>query len=152
MLSLILAKLPKEVKEISKYFKITKQVNNTKSQNILYTQVSKSNNNIRDILKIKEMFPNLQANKIESIQKIIRGKGKPKHKINMITKEPLRKQAIILMNNDNKVVFMKNSSTYVTNLNRNLKNIKLDIMVDFVCQEISGITIVTNKVTSNSDL
>ena len=47
---------------------------------------------------------------------------------------------------------MKDSSIYVTNLNRNLKNIKLDIMVDFVHQEISRITIITNKVISNLDL
>ena len=33
---LILAKSLKEVKEISKYFKTTKQLNNTKSYNILY--------------------------------------------------------------------------------------------------------------------
>jgi len=32
----ILAKSPKEVKEISKYFKTTKYFNNTKSYNILY--------------------------------------------------------------------------------------------------------------------
>ena len=36
------------------------------------------------------------------------------------------------MNNDNKVKFMKDSSNYITNLNRALKNIKLDIMVDFI--------------------
>ena len=40
----------------------------------------------------------------------------------------------------------------VTNLNKNLKNIKSDIMVDFICQETSGVTIVTNKVASNLDL
>jgi len=32
----ILVKSPKEVKEISRYFKTTKQLNNTKSYNILY--------------------------------------------------------------------------------------------------------------------
>ena len=32
---------------------------------------------------------------------------------------------------------MKDSSNYVTNLNRILKNIKLDIIVNFIHQEIS---------------
>jgi len=66
---LIPAKSPKEIKEISKYFKTTKQLNNIKSHNMLYAQASKGDNNTRDILKIKETFPNLQANKIENIQK-----------------------------------------------------------------------------------
>jgi len=47
---------------------------------------------------------------------------------------------------------MKDSSNHITNLNRTLKNIKSDIMVDFIYQEISGITIVMNKVTSTLDL
>ena len=70
----------------------------------------------------------------------------------MTTKGPSRKQVIVLMSNDNKISFMKDSSTYVTNLNRNLKNIKSEIIVDFICQETSGVTIVTNKVTSALDL
>ena len=32
-----------------------------------------------------------------------------------------RKQVIVLMNNDNKINFMKDSSNHVTNLNRALK-------------------------------
>ena len=47
---------------------------------------------------------------------------------------------------------MKDSSNYVTNLNRILKNIKLDIIVNFIHQEISWITIVMNKVASALDL
>ena len=47
---------------------------------------------------------------------------------------------------------MELSSTYITNLNRALKNIKLDIMVDFVCIEQTGITRVTNKVASSLNL
>ena len=140
------AKLPKEVKEISKYFKTTKQSNNTKSHNILYAQALKGDNNTRNVLKIKETFPNLQANKIENIQKIIRGDSKPKPRINITTKGPSRKQVIVLMSNNNKISFMKDSSIHVTNLNRNLKNIKSDIIVEFICQETSGVTIVTNKV------
>jgi len=37
------------------------------------------------------------------------------------------------MSNDNKISFMKDNSTHVTNLNRNLKNVKSEIIVDFIC-------------------
>ena len=66
----------------------------------------------------------------------------------MTTKELSRKQVIISMSNDNKTKFMEFSSSHITNLNRTLKNIKLDILADFVCIDQAGITIITNKVTS----
>ena len=56
---LILAKLPKEVKKISKYFKMTNLSNSNKSNNKLYTQTSNIDNNTREVLKIKETFPNI---------------------------------------------------------------------------------------------
>jgi len=56
------------------------------------------------------------------------------------------------MNNDNKMKFIEDSSTYVFNLNRELKNIKSKVMVDFVLQEIAGIVIITNKVASELEL
>ena len=137
MPSPILAKSPKEVREISKYFKMTNLTKNNKNNNKLYAQVSNVDNNTREILKIKKTFPNFQTKKIENIQKIIRGDSKPKPKLNMTMKGPPRKQVTILINNNNKTNFMKDSSNYVTNLNRILKNIKLDIIVNFIHQEIS---------------
>jgi len=56
------------------------------------------------------------------------------------------------MNDDNKKNFMKESSSHVTNMNSTLKNIKSDVMVDFVWVNSRGITIVTNKVASSLDL
>ena len=47
---------------------------------------------------------------------------------------------------------MKDSSNHITNLNKVMKNIKSDTMVDFVRLEISSITIVTNKVISALEL
>lgn len=67
-------------------------------------------------------------------------------------KEPLRKQIIVPMSNDNKLKFIEESSVYVTNINRALKNIKSEVMADFVHSDQAGITIVTNKVTSSLDL
>jgi len=39
-----------------------------------------TSSNIKEILKIKETFPKLQAKKIENIQKIINGNDKSKPK------------------------------------------------------------------------
>jgi len=47
---------------------------------------------------------------------------------------------------------MKNSAIHVTNLNRNLKNMKSEVSVDFIQSDPVGITIVTNKVSQASDL
>ena len=47
---------------------------------------------------------------------------------------------------------MEFSSTHITNLNRALKNIKSEVIADFVHMDQAGITIVTNKVTSSLDL
>ena len=56
------------------------------------------------------------------------------------------------MNGDNIMRFMKETSLYISNLNRALKNIKSDVLVDFICLDPLGITIVTCKITSTSDL
>ena len=70
----------------------------------------------------------------------------------MITKGPFRKQVIIPINNDNKTKFIEDSYNHITNLNRILKNIILEIMVDFIQPDQSSITIITNKVASSLEL
>ena len=70
----------------------------------------------------------------------------------MTTKRLSRKQVIILMNSKNANNFMKKSSSYVTNINRVLKNIKSEVMADFIHMENSGLVIMTNKVASALDL
>lgn len=72
-------------------------------------------------MKIKKVFSNLQNKKIENIQKIIRSEDKPKPKFNMTMKRLSRKQIIVPMNIDNKTQFIKESSTYITNINKALK-------------------------------
>ena len=129
------AKLPKEVNEISKFFKKNPSFNVNKK---LYAQVSSNGSNssstnmARETLKIKKAFPSLQNKKIEQIQKIISGVTDPKPHINMTTKGPLHKQVIIPMSLDNVNNFVKKSSIHVANINRALKNIKLDVMADFI--------------------
>jgi len=70
----------------------------------------------------------------------------------MTTKCPSRKQVIVSISNYNKAKFMESSSTHITNLNRALKNIKSEVMADFVYMNQTGIIIVTNKVTSSFNL
>ena len=75
-----------------------------------------------------------------------------KLKINMTTKGPSRKQIIVPMDNDNKSKFMTLLIMYIINLNSVLKNIKSDVIADFICIEQYSIIITTNKVTSPLDL
>jgi len=112
-----------------------------------YTQALTLTSNIKKILKIKETFP-----KIENIQKFINNDSKLKPKLNITTKRLFRKQVIVPMNNENKSKFMKASSAHITNFNRTLKNIKSEVMADFVCTDQVDVMIVTNKVKSSLDL
>jgi len=56
------------------------------------------------------------------------------------------------MNIDNKIQFMKDSSTHIANINRTLKNIKSEVVADFVQLENSDIVITTNKVAAPLNL
>jgi len=64
----------------------------------------------------------------------------------------LCKQIIIPMSNDNIIKFMKNLATHVINLNRNLRNMKSEVLVDFIHLDSVGIMVVTDKVSQPSDL
>jgi len=70
----------------------------------------------------------------------------------MTTKSPLRKQVIIPMNIEHIKYFIRESSSHVTNINRALKNIKLNIMADFIQTNIKGVIISTNNIISLLDL
>ena len=70
----------------------------------------------------------------------------------MTTKGPSRKQVIIPMSGENISFFMKSSSLHVANLNSLLYNAKSDVLTDYICSNPIGITIVTNKVSQQSDM
>jgi len=130
-LPLILAKLPKKINEVSKYFK----KNPPSAQKKSYAQVSSKltiSNIAMKILKIKKAFPNLQNKKIEQIQKLISSNSKPKLYINITMKGLLHKQVIVPINIDNARKFIKDSSTYIIKINRALKSIKSNVMADFI--------------------
>ena len=101
------AKSKKEVNVISKYFHPKKpmvknnvQGNNTNSGKS-YAQASKTLINTSEVLKIKEMFPFLNAHKINQINNIINGQNKSKLYIKITTKEPSKKQVIISISSEN---------------------------------------------------
>ena len=88
---------------------------------------------VEDILKLKENFPNLLTKKIKNIHNLINSSRKIKSRINMTIKDLSRRQIIVPMSNDNKSKFITIFSLHITNLNRVLKNIKSEVMANFVC-------------------
>ena len=56
------------------------------------------------------------------------------------------------MSNNNNSKFMKNFSVHIANINRALRNAKSEVLVDFIHSDPLGITVVTNKVSLQSDL
>jgi len=85
-----------------------------------------------EVLKIKETFLALNAKKIDQVNSIIKDNPKPKPRIQMMTKGLSRKQIIIPMSKENNSAFMKNSSFHVANINRQLRNAKSEVLVDYI--------------------
>jgi len=79
---------------------------------------------------------------------MINDSEKVKFRINMTTKSPSRKQIIAPIDNNNKSKFITSLSAHITNLNSALRNIKPDVMADFVQTDQHGIIITTNKIAS----
>ena len=148
----LLAKTKKEINVISKYFHPTKppvENNRQPSKGQIgksYMQASKSSASTSDVLKIKEAFPALNAQKIDQVNNIVNGQSKQKPRINMTTKGSSRKHIIIPMSSDNVSSFLKNSSLNVANINRQLHNAKSDVLVNYIRSDNTGIIVVTNKV------
>jgi len=156
----ILAKLPKEVNKLFKYFKKNKKQEQKKS----YTQASTSanlsskpkttsSNVVLETLKIKETFPYLHNKKIDQVQKIISSTNdKPKLQLNMTTRSPLQKQVIIPITKNIANLFIKNLSMHIININCALKGLKSSIIADFIYIEDKGIMITTNNIASPSNI
>ena len=120
-----------------------------------YTQTSKSNIscNVEDILRVKEAFPALLANKVEKMLKAKNNReGSKKPRINMTTREPSRKEVIIPMAKHNTELIVNSAHTHIANVNKCLKISKSDIVADFICITNNGIIITTNKPANNLNL
>ena len=98
------------------------------------------------------MFPFFNAQKINQVNNIINGQIETKPSIRMTTKGPLRKQVITPISGDNVISFMKSSSLHVANINRLLCNVKSNVLVNYLCSENSGITVITSKVAQQSNI
>ena len=139
----LLVKSKKEVNIISKYFQnkksLAENLNQVGNNNPVrsYTQATKTSANTLDVLKIKEAFPALNANKTDQVNNIVKDNPKPKPRIQMTTKDPSRKQVIIPMSKENNNTFMKNSLLHVANINRQLRNVKSEVLVDYIHSSIS---------------
>ena len=90
--------------------------------------------------------------KIKKIHKFINELRKKKPRINITTKDLLRRQVIILISTNNIPKFMSLSGEHISNINRILRNIKSEVMADFVHTDNQGLIIMTNKVISQSNL
>ena len=154
----LLAKSKKEVNIISKYFLPNKPSVNSKDNSNSnnsgksYAQATKSSTNTSEVLKIKETFPSPNAQKVNQVNNIVNSQAKPKPHIKMMTKGPSRKQVIIPMTRENISSFIKSSSLHIANLNRLLHNAKSEVLTDYIRADTLGITIVTSKVTQQSDI
>jgi len=130
------AKMAKEVNTISKYFKNNKPSNDKSKDRSKpsksYAQVSKSTVSTAKVLKIKKTFPVLSVEKINQVNNIVKGLSKPKLRIQTTTKGLSRKQVIIPMSKENVESFIKNSSFHVSSINKQLWNVKTEILVDFI--------------------
>ena len=120
----------------------------TKLSQKSYVHASKPTTSIAEVIKIKDAFLALDTKKIDQIQNIVKGSPKPKPCIQMTIKEPSKKQDIIPMNSDNTVKFMKDNLLYIANINRLLRNMKSEVLVDFIWSNQLGIMVVTYKVAS----
>ena len=116
------------------------------------TYIQALSTNVWKIFKLKENFSKLSDKKIEEIHKTVNNSNVPKPHINITTKDLSCKQIIISMGSDNLKKFLSSSSKHVVNLNHALKDIKSDVIIDFMRSDYRGLIIVSNKVASSSDI
>ena len=67
----------------------------------------------------------------------------------MMTKGPSRKQVIVLISSNNNNIFMKNLAIHITNINKQLRNTKSKILVDYIQSDSLGILLSPTKYPNN---
>ena len=78
--------------------------------------------------------------------------GNRKPKVNMTTRGPSRKEVIIPMVKTNAELIINSAHIHISNVNKCLKNFKLDIVADFIHITNNGIIITMNKLANVLDL
>ena len=102
---------------------------------------------------LKDTFLKLSVNKVNEINNVINKLSqKSKPKLNITIRELSRKQIIIPIDTNNTDRIIVSSNMHVTNINRLLKDIMLEISIDFIWANNKDIIITTNKIAVTSDL
>ena len=129
----------------------TSQPSNMKKS---YVQASKSNLlRIKNIVWVKKVFPALLVDEVGKVLKIKNNReDNKKPRINMMTREPSRKEVIILMVKHIAELIVNSAHIYITNVNKCLKNSKSDIITDFIRSTNNEIIITINKPANNLNL
>ena len=143
---------PPSNKKVESVVKKAPQPSKTKKS---YVQASKSNisQKVEDVLRLKEAFSSLSANEVGKILKVKdSGESNKKPRINMTTREPLKREVIIPMIKVNAELMINSAHIHISNVNKCLKNSKSDTFADFIRFNVNGITITTNKPASGIDL
>ena len=130
--SLIPACPPKKVLEKYKFFDKRNNTVTKAKKNIQQSYAQVANPKVSNILKLKENYLNLLANKIKNIHRIINNTDKTKSCIIMTTKSLSQKQIIVSMGQANVNKILTLSSIHVANINRALRNIKSNVMIDYI--------------------
>lgn len=109
---------------------------------------------MKEIICIKAAFLKLSTKKVIEINDIFNNNktGLVKPRINITTKEPLRKQVIIPWAQITLRSFGNFANMYITNINRYLKEVLLDTIANFIWVESKDIIITTNKIVSVPDM
>jgi len=108
--------------------------------------------NIEDIIHIKDSFLTLSPKKIVEVSNIFNKLSIVKPKIKITTKEPSRKQVIILMNLNNSNIIESNVSFHINDINRHLKNANSNNSADFIHIDKVGIIVTIRFIISEQDM
>ena len=145
------AKTPKVMPNISLSQNSSKSKENnltTTTTRKSYAQASKIN--VEDIIHIKNSFPTLSPKKIVEVSNILNKSSMVKPKIKMTTKEPLRKQVIILMNLNN--IIGSNTSFHINDINKHLKDANSNNSANFIHIDKVGIIITIRFTAFEQDM
>jgi len=123
---------PKKVLEKYKFFDKRNNTMTKAKKNIQQSYAQVANPKVSNILKLKKNYLNLLANKIKNIHRIINNTDKTKSCIIMTTKGLSQKQIIVPMGQANVNKILTLSSIHVANINRALRNIKSNVMIDYI--------------------
>jgi len=106
-----------------------------------------------NILKIKEAFLVLPNKKIIKIHNAaFSNPGHKSKKIQLTTKGPFQKQALVLVSSNLANVIIEEANNHIFQINSLLRNIKSMLRAEFIYPCPSGISINTNDVPNPSNL